>query len=79
VQKSQRLRPEKWKASFDLEGRPVGFQKLLKIIRKGVSFPHFIFVKFLLKKFSIQGVGDPKERNEFLRTYSGEMLCLTCW
>lgn len=33
--KSQRLRPEKWKASFDLEGRPVGFQKLLKIIRKG--------------------------------------------
>ncbi|KAG0606365.1 hypothetical protein M758_9G135600 [Ceratodon purpureus] len=33
--KTQRLRPEKWKAAFDLEGRPVGFHKLLKIIRKG--------------------------------------------
>lgn len=32
---TQKLRPEKWRAAFDLEGRPVGFHKLLKIIRKG--------------------------------------------
>ncbi|KAL2631581.1 hypothetical protein R1flu_016267 [Riccia fluitans] len=29
------LKPEKWRAAFDHEGRPVGFQKLLKIIALG--------------------------------------------
>lgn len=37
MQKTKRLKPEKWKAAFDADGRPIGFRKLLKAIRKGVS------------------------------------------
>lgn len=43
------LKPEKWQASFDSEGRVSGFQKALKLIILGVCF------YFLLKKlFFIQ-------------------------
>jgi len=34
------LKPEKWQASFDSDGRVSGFQKALKLIILGVCF-HF--------------------------------------
>ena len=38
VQGRKILKPDKWQADFDSEGRPVGFQKALKTIIFWVSF-----------------------------------------
>ena len=37
MQKAKRLKPDKWRAAFDSEGKLIGFQKLLKLIKSGVS------------------------------------------
>lgn len=38
------LKPEKWQASFDSDGRVSGFQKALKLIILGVCFVTFLVI-----------------------------------
>lgn len=41
VQIGKMLKPEKWRAFFDCDGKVFGFQKALKLIILGVMFPFF--------------------------------------
>ena len=38
VQISKMLKPDKWQANFDRDGKVFGFQKALKLISLGVSW-----------------------------------------
>lgn len=54
LQVSKMLKPEKWQATFDNEGKVSGFQKALRLIVLGVCLIYlFIFFKNLVQLASI--------------------------
>lgn len=67
VKGAKRLKPRKWKAAFDYEGRPVGFHRLLKSIALG-GVDHSIRAEVWEFLLGCYGLGTTAEYRQDLRT-----------
>ncbi|KAG2309569.1 hypothetical protein Bca52824_029317 [Brassica carinata] len=73
------LKPEKWQASFDSEGRVSGFQKALKLIILGGIDPSIRAEvwEFLLGCYSLSSTSE--HRNQLRAARSNARRCIQAW